>query len=70
MLDLQVIRVGETKKVGEYPVKFSGYRYYTGLQIKKDSGLPVVYSGFLVMLAGFLLRYVKNGGASRPEEVA
>jgi cytochrome c biogenesis protein len=32
-------------------------RYYTGLQANKDPGVPLVWSGFIVMIAGFLVAF-------------
>ncbi len=32
-------------------------RYYTGLQANKDPGVPLVWIGFIVMIAGFLLAF-------------
>lgn len=68
-LDIQVIPRGETKDVGGYRVEFSDYRYYSGLEIKRDPALPVVFTGFSLVVAGFLFRYLKGVGSSRPEGV-
>jgi cytochrome c biogenesis protein len=32
-------------------------RYYTGLQANKDPGVPLVWGGFIMMVAGFLLAF-------------
>jgi cytochrome c biogenesis protein len=32
-------------------------RYYTGLQANKDPGVPLVWGGFIVMIAGFVLAF-------------
>ncbi len=32
-------------------------RYYTGLQVTKDPGVPIVYAGFITMLVGFVISF-------------
>ena len=32
-------------------------RYYTGLQVTKDPGVPLVYAGFITMLVGFVISF-------------
>jgi cytochrome c biogenesis protein len=32
-------------------------RYYTGLQVTKDPGVPIVYAGFIAMLVGFVITF-------------
>jgi cytochrome c biogenesis protein len=34
-----------------------GYRYFTGLQITSDPGVPIVYTGFLVMIIGCFITF-------------
>jgi cytochrome c biogenesis protein len=31
--------------------------YFTGLQVTRDPGVPVVYSGFVVMIVGLLITF-------------
>jgi cytochrome c biogenesis protein len=32
-------------------------RYYTGLQVTRDPGVPIVYAGFVGMITGFLITF-------------
>ncbi|WP_258359901.1 cytochrome c biogenesis protein ResB [Moorella sulfitireducens (nom. illeg.)] len=54
----EVLAEGETRGVGGYPVTFSGYLYYTGLEIKKDPGVGILYAGFVILLLGLVMRYL------------
>lgn len=58
IVDMQIIGEKDTEIIKNYPVTFSGYRYYTGLEIKKDPGISIVYFGFGLLLLGFVLRYL------------
>ena len=58
LLDVQVISQGKTQGVENFSVAFDSYRYYTGLEVKKDPGVRVVYGGFFLMLLGFACRYM------------
>lgn len=58
IVDMQIVGEKETKVLKNYPVTFLGYRYYTGLEIKKDPGVSIVYLGFGLLLLGFVLRYL------------
>lgn len=71
LMDVQVLSVGETKQVGGHRVKFEKFGYYTGLEVKKDPWIIVVFTGFVIMLAGFCLRYMApETGGGRREEVS
>lgn len=63
---------------GNPVISVSGYksRYYTGLQVTKDPGVWVVYSGFIIMILGCFITFfvshqqlcvdvVKKGASSR-----
>jgi cytochrome c biogenesis protein len=48
---------------GDQVLSVSGYdeRYYTGLQVTKDPGVWVVYSGFMLMIAGcFIIFFMSH----------
>lgn len=69
VLDVQALAEGETKEVGGYPVTFSDYRYYTGLQVKTDKGLPVIFVGFVLLTLGIAIRYMSpKTGHERGEQ--
>ncbi|QTA84322.1 cytochrome c biogenesis protein ResB [Desulfonema magnum] len=44
---------------GDFAVSVTAYEqhYYTGLQITKDPGVLIVYSGFIMMIIGFLITF-------------
>lgn len=58
VLAAQPLAKGETKELQGHPVTFDNYRYFTGLQIKKDPGTNVVFCGFALLLLGFVIRYL------------
>ncbi|MCG0278262.1 MAG: cytochrome c biogenesis protein ResB [Thermanaeromonas sp.] len=60
ILDVGVVHPGETAHLKEYSITFSSFRYYTGLEIKKDPAMPVVYAGFILLLGGLAMRYISN----------
>ena len=52
-----VISVADQKKETFSPAKKEDKRYYTGLEINKDPGVWVVYSGFIFMIAGCFVTF-------------
>ncbi len=44
---------------GEFTINVDNvdYRYFTGLQISRDPGIPVVYTSFVIMIFGFLITF-------------
>ncbi len=65
---IDTLALGETDLIQEpLRITFDGYRHYSGLQMKYDPGIPVVFVGFLLVFAGLLLLYVipsiKNNGS-------
>ena len=58
MLGVEVIPQGKTLEIAGYPITFASYQHYTGLEVKQDPGVKIVYTGFGLMVIGFLLRYL------------
>ena len=52
-----VISVAEQETKTFNPGEKSGQRYYTGLQITKDPGVWVVYTGFIGMIIGIFITF-------------
>lgn len=51
---ISVVHQGAKQPVEEKP---ENKRYYTGLQVVKDPGVWVVYSGFIVMIVGIIITF-------------
>ncbi|MFZ5642906.1 MAG: cytochrome c biogenesis protein ResB [Bacillota bacterium] len=49
---------GESVSQGGLTFLFSGYQAITGLQVKRDRGVPYVWTGFLLAFTGIVLRYL------------
>jgi cytochrome c biogenesis protein len=47
-----IISVAESANESTTPSQPSPERYYTGLQVTRDPGVWLVYSGFILMIAG------------------
>lgn len=57
IMDLAMIKEGSTAELGQYQFRFEGYSYYSGLEIKSDPGVKVVFAGFILLLIGLMGRY-------------
>ena len=45
------------QKAKDFQPQEAAERYYTGLQVTKDPGVPIVYAGFIMMLVGFVITF-------------
>ena len=55
---IDTLAVGETGIIQEpLSITFDGYRYYTGLQMKYDPGIPVIFFGFLLICLGLVVLF-------------
>ncbi len=52
-----VISVADQEAETFSPVQKDDVRYYTGLEVNKDPGVWVVYSGFIIMIAGCFITF-------------
>lgn len=57
MVDLELLAPGEEIEMGRYKFAFEDFSYYSGLQIKHDPGVTLVFAGFILLLLGLLGRY-------------
>ncbi|MBP8819183.1 MAG: cytochrome c biogenesis protein ResB [Syntrophomonadaceae bacterium] len=55
--DMMVLAPGESQNLGGYAFVFQGFAPYTGLTIKDDRGVNMVFTGFALLLLGLLIRY-------------
>lgn len=52
------LQAGESGEGAGYMITCEGFRRFTGLMVKNDPGVPVVFLGFLMMVVGWTGRYV------------
>jgi cytochrome c biogenesis protein len=55
--DMVVLAPQESQNLGEYSITFEGFVPYTGLTVKEDRGVNMVFTGFALLLTGLLIRY-------------
>ena len=55
--DMMVLAPGESQHLGGYTIVFQGFAPYTGLTIKEDRGINMVFTGFALLSVGLLIRY-------------
>lgn len=59
---IDTVALGETSLVQQpLSITFDGYRYYSGLQMKYDPGIPIIFCGFLLICLGLLMMYIQLG---------
>lgn len=57
-LKYEVAELGKPVKVNDnITVTFNSYRQYTGLQIARDPGIPIVYTGSALLVIGLFLSF-------------
>ena len=57
VVDMALMAPGEEVQMGQYSFTFEDFSYYSGLQIKNDPGVNLVFAGFILLLLGLLGRY-------------
>lgn len=57
--DMAFLEVGKEARLARHCFRFDGYSYYSGLEIKSDPGVYLVYTGFVFLLIGLIARYGK-----------
>jgi cytochrome c biogenesis protein len=55
--DMTLLARGESGQLGEYQMCLEGFSYYSGLIIKEDRGVYLVFTGFILLLLGMVGRY-------------
>lgn len=55
--EIGLFEKGISRDFEGYTFTFTGVIEYTGLQIKKDPGIPVVYAGCFLMMAGMIITF-------------
>lgn len=56
-VDMALMAPGEEAQMGQYSFTFEDFSYYSGLQLKYDPGVTLVFAGFILLLLGLLGRY-------------
>ncbi len=57
VVDMALLAPGEEVQMGQSSFTFEDFSYYSGLQIKYDPGVNLVFAGFVLLLLGLLGRY-------------
>jgi len=57
VVDMALMAPGQAVQMGRYRFVFEDFSYYSGLQIKHDPGVNLVFIGFILLLLGLLGRY-------------
>ncbi|MFY9271551.1 MAG: cytochrome c biogenesis protein ResB [Thermacetogeniaceae bacterium] len=58
-VDIGMLKPQDSAELGDgLKITFSGYRNYTGLHVKKDPGVPIVFTGFVFLGCGIPMYYL------------
>lgn len=57
LIAMNILKPKESAKIGDFNIYFDKYQLYTGLNVKKDSGIPIIFAGFISSILGLCLRY-------------
>lgn len=57
IVDTAIIAPGSEAQLGPYKLRFDDFSYYSGLLIKYDPGVKLVFTGFILLLLGLITRY-------------
>lgn len=60
IVDMTILAPGEEHKWGTHSFTFDRFMHYTGLTVKEDKGVYMVFAGFLMIIIGLLGRYWKE----------
>lgn len=55
---MKMLKPGETTDIGNGTITFDKYQLYTGLNVKEDKGIAIIFAGFAVAILGLGLRYL------------
>jgi cytochrome c biogenesis protein len=57
---VNAVRIGQSVKVNGIELKLIDLIGSTGLQIKADPGIPIVYTGFALLMVGVMMSYLSH----------
>ncbi len=57
IIDMAIITPGEEVELASYLLRFDSYNTFSGLHVKQDAGVYMVFAGFILLLGGIALRY-------------
>jgi len=68
-IDMNSVALGKSDVIQEpLTISFDSYRYYTGLQVKYDPGIPVIFGGFFLFCLGLFIKYAFTKKAEQGKE--
>lgn len=68
-VDIGMLKPKESAELSDgLKIIFSGYRNFTGLHVKKDPGVPLVFAGFVFLGCGIPLHYLVSSQRRRKGE--